>query len=965
MTEPMDAARWTAVQTLFDAALDLPPAERDAYLRDACGDDPDLYREVASLLNIEVHSLLRGLALDAVDVSAVLSREGERVGPYRIEKEIGRGGMGAVFLAERADGAFEQRVALKLVKRGMDSDAVLRRFEQERQILARLQHPGIARLLDGGLAPDGRPYFAMEVVEGEPITAYCDARALSIHDRLMLFERVCEAVAYAHRNLVVHRDLKPSNILVTTDGEVKLLDFGIARLLETDDPGLTWSGLRPMTPEYAAPEQVRGQAITTATDVYALGALLYELLTGRRPHALVDRDLKSIEKAICEDEPERPSLAVGRTVSATAGDGVHTVTPAGVSHARDTTPERLRRQLAGDLDTITLKALRKEPERRYTSADALAADLRRYRDGIPVQARRPTAGYRVRKYVMRHRTGVAATAAAVAVLAAVVGFYTARLAAERDRAQLEATKAEEVSEFLIALFTSSDPAESLGADITARQLLAEGTEQIENDLASQPAVQAKMYGTIGRVYFSLGLLEQAETTLKRSLDLFDTVGAAPSDIARTRTDLGSVYVSLNDFGAADSLLQTALGVLRSSDAGPSEDLAFALEEYGDLLIERGDYPDAEAPYQEALEIRRALHGDEHPATASLLSRIGVGYSRMGRYVDALATHEEALAMHRRLHGDLHPATTESIRETSISHRRLDNFEESEALIREAIALDSQLVGLEHPNLGENYYQYASLLSDIGRFDEATEMFERSLAVDKATLGEDHPYIAITLGDLGQIRQRAGDREGAIEYFRRGVAMARRELPPDHPQLAGLLHKLGEALSLEGALEEAEASIQEALAITRMRLDEDHVQVLSVRSALGSFYVRVGRHDEAIALFRDVLERRQRTQGENSAITARGYYNLSAALRAKGTPESLTEAREVIATGVARYRSVFPSESREVGYALMEQADVFRASEDTTNAVSTYREAERVFRASLGPDHPILGRIDRSLAAMAE
>jgi serine/threonine-protein kinase len=720
-----------------------------------------------------------------------------------------------------------------------------------------------------------------------------------------------------------------------------------------------------MTPEYAAPEQVRGGAITTATDVYALGALLYELLTARRPHALVDRNLQSIEKAICEDAPERPSLAVGRTVAARLDGGAHTVTPAGVSHARSTTPERLRRTLGGDLDTITLKALRKEPEQRYNSADAFAADLRRYRDGIPVQARRPTAGYRVRKFVMRHRTGVAVAAAVVAVLAAVIGFYTAQLTAERDRAQLEATKAEEVSEFLTALFTSSDPAESLGAEVTARQLLAEGTERIENELASQPEVQAQMYGTIGRVYHSLGLLEQAEATLQRSLDLYSSVGAEAADLARTQTDLGSVYVSLNNFDAADSLLQRALTVQRASDAEAGEDLAATLEEYGDLLIERGDYPDAEAPYREALEIRRALHGEEHPAYASLLSRIGVSYGRMGRYDESLETHEAALALHRQLHGDLHPATTESLRETSTSHRRLDNFVEAEALIREAIALDSQLVGLEHPNMGEDYYQYASLLSDMGRFDEATEMFERSLAVDKATLGEDHPYIAITLGDLGQLRQRAGDREGAIAYYRQGVEMARRELPSDYPQLAGLLHKLGEALSFTGQFEEAEASIREALAITRSRLDEDHVQVLSIRSALGSFYVRAGRHDEAIPLFRDVLSRRQRTQGENSAITARGYYNLSAALRVKGTPESLTEAREVIATGVDRYHSVFPSESREVGYALMEQADVFRASGDTTNAVATYREAGRIFRASLGSDHPILERVRESLAAMAE
>ncbi len=971
MPEPMDAARWTAVQTLFEAALDRTPAERDAFLRAACintdGEiDADLYAEVASLVNVEVHSLLQGLAVDAVDLPAMLSMEDERVGPYRIVRELGRGGMGIVYLAERDDGAYEQAVALKLVKRGMDSESIVRRFEQERQILARLAHSGIARLLDGGLADDGRPYFAMEVVEGEPITAYCDARALGVEARLALFERVCDAVAYAHTRLIVHRDLKPSNILVI-DGEagpeVKLLDFGIARLLEHDGPGLTWSGLRPMTPEYAAPEQVRGEPVTTAADVYALGTLLYELLAGRRPHALDRKKPRDLEEAILSAEPSRPSLAVRQAVTLDAEDGPRAVTPEGVAHTRATTPERLTRRLAGDLDTITLKALAKEPDARYSSAEALADDIGRYRRGIPVEARRATAGYRVRKFVMRHRVGVATTAGVVAVLAAVIGFYTLRLAAERDRAQLEADKATEVSAFLTGLFSLSDPAESRGAEITARQLLAEGAERIENELATQPEVQAQMYGTLGRVYQSLGLSNDAERLLQRSLALHERLDTDPLATARAQTALGDLAIDQGNYDVADSLLQRSLAAQRAGYDGPHEDLARTLQVQAALLQESGQWAAAEAPLLDALAMLRTLHDGDYDATADLLNSLGLTYFDLGRYDDSERYYAEALAMRRRLHGDLHPDVTQSLRQFSALQRRQRNYGEAEGLIREAIALDSQLVGLQHPTIGEDYYEYASLLKSTGRFEEATRVFNRTLAVDSVTIGGDHPFHALAIGELGMVRLAAGDAEGAVFYLRKALDLQRRVLPPNHPEIAAMLNKLGQALPRIGALEEGEQAIREALAIQRVSLDEDHPAVLSTRSALASLLSSVDRDDEAIALHRDILVRRQRTQGNDSPDAARSTYNLAAALRAKGTPEALAEARTVIADAVTRYRAIFPAESREMGYVLMEQADVLRASGETEEAATTYREADRVFRAALGDDHPILGRIERSLADM--
>ncbi|MDX1420057.1 MAG: serine/threonine-protein kinase, partial [Rubricoccaceae bacterium] len=647
----MTVLQWERVQTLFEQALEHDPDVRTAFLRRACGDDPALYEEVAALLaaDEDTHPLLDGLALDALDVSesellGSAHRTDDTIGPWRLGERIGRGGMGEVYLAERVEGGFAQTAALKLIKRGMDSEAVVRRFEAERQILARLEHPGIARLVGGGMADDGRPFFAMEYVEGEPITAYCDAHRLSVDARLRLFATVCEAVRYAHRNLVVHRDLKPSNILVSEDAEgrpqVKLLDFGIARLLATDDDALlTQTGHRVLTPAYAAPEQVTGGAVTTATDVYALGGLLYRLLCGQPPIETEGRTAQEVEADVLGAPPPPPSARA---------------TPE-AAERRGTTPDRLARRLRGDLDTMALVALHKEPERRYGSAAELLDDVTRHLGGLPIEARRDSRGYRLTKFVGRHRAAVLATGGVVALVAVLVGFYTARLAAERDRAQGEADKAAEVSAFLASLFEGADPAQSRGADVTARELLAAGAQRVETELAGQPEVQAEMFGTIGRVYASLGLLDEASAALEKSLARLDAAGADPLDRARAQTALGDLRVSQGNYAAADSLLRRALAVQRAGHDGPHEETAATLGALGDLLQERGDYPASEAPLLDALAMQQALHDGDHPTAAALLNSLGQTYYDLGRYDEAEAHYAEALAMRRRLHGDLHPA----------------------------------------------------------------------------------------------------------------------------------------------------------------------------------------------------------------------------------------------------------------------------------------------------------------------
>jgi serine/threonine-protein kinase len=519
----MDANRWKRVQELFEAALELDAGGRADFLRGECGDDRELCDEVLSLIDADSgeHSLLDGHAVDALEPEPAVeegaaSLEGALVGPYRVIERIGAGGMGAVYLAERADGHFERKVALKVIKRGMDTEEILARFRSERQILAQLRHLNIAHLLDGGVTDDGRPYFTMEYVDGVPIDRYCDEHRLTVEERLALFETVCEAVQYAQHNLVVHRDLKPSNILVTNDGQVKLLDFGIAKVVgeeseheRTGDAGLTRTGVRMMTPGYASPEQVRGEAVTTATDVYSLGVVLFELLAGHRPYNVMAETPRELERAIVETPPQRLSTAVAATrerVDA-ASRSVVTTTPEDVAEARRAIPAQLRKRLSGDLDNICLMALRKEPDRRYASAGLLLLDLQRHRQGIPVTARRDTFVYRAQKFAQRNRGAVVAAALIVVVVAALTTFYTMRLARERDRARLEAAKAAEVSEFLQSLFEVADPGQSKGEDITARELLDRGAERIETELAGQPEVQAEMMHVVGTVYHTLSVVD--------------------------------------------------------------------------------------------------------------------------------------------------------------------------------------------------------------------------------------------------------------------------------------------------------------------------------------------------------------------------------------------------------------------------------------------------------------------------
>lgn len=827
----MSLDRWSRVKPLFEAALERPPEARTAFLAEACDGDDSLRAEVERLLALdaEADGFFDTLSRDLQRPAFEGAPPPERVGPWRVVREVGRGGMGRVLLAERDDGAFEQRVAVKLVESA--APGLVRRFRRERRILAALDHPNVARLLDGGALPDGRPYLIMEYVEGAPLTAYADAQRLGVDARLRLFLQVCEAVAYAHRALVVHRDLKPSNILVTDAGRVKLLDFGVARLLDDDgEDGLTRTAPRFLTPVYAAPEQVRGDAVTTDTDVYALGVLLYELLTGHRPFDPRGRSRHTLERAILEDEPAAPSTAVGWTEERAGGGALGAPAPEAVAAARATEPGRLRRRLRGDLDRIVLKALRKEPERRYGSVEALARDVERHLAGLPVEARPATLGYRAQRFLRRHRAGVAAAAAVGGILLALGALHTASVAAERDRAEAAALRAERVSAFLTDLLgRAADPAADTGALL---RLLEPAVARADSALAADPEAQAAVFYTLGRLYHRAGRPDRAEVLLRR-----------------------------------------ALALRRALDAGPSEEAADVLYALGLLRLRQPDV--ASARFREAAEMRRALLvGDDHDLAWSLLQ-----WARMlpKGHPDKQPRFEEALAMLARLHGERSPEVAEGLHEYYVLGFADGTPQDYEAAFREALAIYLENGMERSPHALHAMYNLGLLYEGRGDVEAAFPLFERAIRLGRQVLPPGTSSLNTMTTNYGASLHEQG-RLAEADSVLRGIAETTRRALPDSAQAVGHSHYwYGRNLLALGRPEEAEAALRTAAAVYAY-LAEGGARHRRVQVELAWALVRRGRYAEAEALLLESVGPLRGSRFERLALE-----RLAALYEATGRP----------------------------------------------------------------------------------
>lgn len=885
----MDPAQLERIEGLFGEALEQPADEREAFLEQATDDD-DLREQVRELLAGEhaarsyfdgVRDRVAATADDALDGSHIA----QRFGPYRTTRVLGRGGMGSVYEAERVDGQFEQRVALKLIRRGMETEGAISRFIAERQILAKLSHPAIARLLDGGVTDDGRPYFVMELVDGLPLHRYCAEQRLTLEQRLEVFVALAEAVDYAHRNLVVHRDLKPSNVLMTAAGDAKLVDFGIAKPLQDDDVALTHTGARAMTPDYAAPEQIIGGPITTATDVHGLGLILYELLTARRPYEGRTRTSAELEQAILRDDPVRPSTAVLQPLRKR--------TPESIADELRTSPARLSRRLAGDLDVICATALRKEPERRYTSARALAEDVRRHLEGDPVSARPDTLPYRMGKFVRRHRLGVAVAG----LIAALTVGFGASLAREYEHTARERDKAERVSQLLIELLVEADPTRHRGNELTAREVLDRGAARIDS-LGDQPEVQAELAGVMGMAYRNLGAFDSAEALLRRQVELLaaqhgedDPATASATrelaealrlqgklDAAETAArralehhraasldahaaeDLAVLARTLHGLGRyddAETSAREALTLLRAAHGERHERVAEALNDLGATLGSLGRTDDAKLAYQEALEIQRERLGEDHPAIPGTLNNLAGVLQASGDLPGAEQAQREALAAYRRIHGEegKHPALATTLSNLGISRFAQGDPAGAEPLLKQALEMRRELLAPTHPEIAQTASTLGLVVQQRGRLDEAEALMREALEIREA-LGPEHPAVAHSLSNLGLVLQERGELEQAEAAMRRATPILRKAHGDDHPVVAQCLNNLAGVLLDRGRVDDAEATYVDALERRRRVLPREHPHLAYTLLGLGRTRCKQADPRDAVALLEEALEIRK-------------------------------------------------------------------------------------------------------------
>jgi serine/threonine protein kinase len=834
---PPASERWARVKQLFEAAADLSPNERASLLSDECEGDDALRREVESLLQSDsqtdgfieqpVLEIPREIFPEAPEEESLAGRQ---FGAYQIIREIGRGGLGAVYLAARADDEYRKEVAIKLVRRGLDTNDILRRFRNERQILAQLDHPNIARLIDGGTTDEGLPYFVMDYVNGEPIGAYCDAHSLGTTERLNLFRKVCAAVTYAHQNLVIHRDLKPSNILVASDGEPKLLDFGIAKLLGQDEEALaqTMTTQRVMTPEYASPEQVKGEKITTASDVYSLGVLLYELLTGRRPYRLKTRTPDEISRAITSQEPERPSTAIAK------GDGSSKF------------EIRNSRFLKGDLDNIVLMAMRKEPARRYTSVGQFSEDIRRHLAGLPVVARKDTVSYRTGKFVNRHWIGVAA---ATLIVLSLVGGIIATLIQVRT-AHRERAKAEAISAFLQKTLHASDPSLNLSGQPTVKDILDDASKRLATEeLSDQPEVTAELQRIIGASYLALGQYDLAQQNLMAALQTQTRVyGEDGVETLKTGVLLASLWAGAKgDYAKANKFYLANLPRLRAEQKKgtvSADYLGSALNGFALLRRAQGDSKEAESLLREQLALQPYLSPERRNATGIVRANLALTLADQGKFDEAIEIVREKIAALREKKQETTPEVAPNL--TGLGSFLLENGRAAESLgnLREAEAIYRKIYNAANMQLGDNLRLQAQAFLALRQYPEAEAEINATLEIYRAGSSPQYVNYATALMVQGMIYSQTERTAEAEKLLREAVRIRTENVPETHFLRATANGALGEFLTAEARFPEAESFLLASYESLKKSQAENSPRTRLALERLVNLYDAWGKTDDA-------------------------------------------------------------------------------------------------------------------------
>jgi len=871
----MSVSRWERVQTVFHLAADLPESERRPYVDSECADDPTLAAEVlamleedsrgGSLLDRDVSHVARAM----LDAAAAPVLPLETFGPYRISSILGEGGMGVVYLADRAD--LGSRAAIKILRDAWLSPARRERFAAEQRTLAQLNHPSIARLYDADTLSDGTPWFVMEYVEGVPLTAYCDTHASTITERLALFRDVCEAVQHAHRHAIIHRDLKPSNILVTRDGTVKLLDFGIAKQLESLEGDQTRTGLRPMTPAYAAPEQVGAGRLGIHTDVYSLGVVLYELLAGRLPFDFAERTPSEVERMIVEEEPERPSSVARRTPAL----------PIGTSRMQSASKAQW-----ADLDVLCLKAMHKDPARRYASVEALIRDVDHYLVGEPLEARPDTMRYRAGKFVRRNWRAVAMASVTIAMIIGLTVFYTVRLASARNVALAEAARTLRIQRFMLDLFQGNEdevvgPADSLRV-VT---LVDRGAEQARS-LDVEPAIQAELFETLGSIYRTLGKFSPADSLLRTALARrrslygpshpavvssllalgelriaqaeYDSAEVlvrnglevarltlSPNDpmIGKATTALGQVLYDKGSYDQAVPVLQNAVRLQTRGDTA-SPELASALTDLANTYFYLGKFALADTLNQRALAMDRHLYGARHAYVADVLINLGAIRYEWAKYPEAERFYREALDINRAWYGPAHPETASSLTALGRALASEQKLVEADTVLREALEVSERAYGPVHPRVASALNEYSRVKQSEGKLDEAEAGFRRMADMYKTIYHDKHYVISIALSNIAGVLQERKQYAQAEALFREAIQRYDSVLAPDH-QLVGIARvRLGRVLRLQGRWAQAEKESMAGYTILMKQSTPPVIWVQRARMDLAIEYDSSGRAADA-------------------------------------------------------------------------------------------------------------------------
>jgi len=798
-----------------------------------------------------------------------------QIGPYKILRVLGEGAMGLVYEAEQTE-TLRRRVALKVMKPGLESKEVLGRFEAERQALAVMEHPGIAKVLDAGTTEDGVPYFAMELVRGEPLNDYADSQKLSVDKRVELFVKVCQAVQHAHQKGVIHRDLKPSNVLITErDGvaQPKVIDFGIAKAVGqrlTERTLVTQFGQAIGTPAYMSPEQAEmsGLDVDTRTDIYALGVMLYGLLVGRLPADPAEMGFPAFvsQLAMRETDPPRPSTRY----STLQGEYREAI-----ARFRATDPRGLRRELERDLDWIVMKALEKDRNRRYETANGLASDLMRHLNDEPVRARAPSTRYRMSKFVARHKVGVAFVVVLFALLAASAVFMTVsrnRAVAAERQAKLEATKSVAINDFLEGMLSSADPWRK-GREVRVADVLAEAANEIETAFAGQPEVEAGIRTAIGRTYRNLGLFDEAEPQLEAAVAASEEItGEDSPELADVLAELAELRRQQGDYDAAEALHREALAIRQAAYGGIHSAVAESLNDIGDVLLTRGDYPGAEEYLQPALQMRRDLLGNESWEAAESLNGLGGVYYFTGAFEDAEASFREALDINRQLSGDEHLDVAMNLNDLAMTLNALERYEEAEPLYQESLAIKREFFGDQHPGVAQSLNNLAMFYYRTGQLAQAEPLFRESLAMNRSFFGTEHIEVASNLNNLGLLLREREEYDEAETYLREAIAIDRNLLGENNPKVANTMINLAATLTRAGRLDEAERTYREARAIQLGTFPEDHWRVATTESLLGGCLTHMDCFAEAETLlvnsYRIISENFEPSHGRTQAALRR-------------------------------------------------------------------------------------------------